>query len=571
RDNYVTEAVMEEALKRSAETQRMIGKVLIEMGKVAEADFFKMLSIQRKMKLIALQDLTPILDTNLALKMSKAFCQHNYTVPYQRDGDTVHVVTSEPTIDTVELMKALKCKKVDINLSTFSDITTLLRRIFDEEDNKKKSKKLKEREFKGSETLEDVPITDTSTHVTAANLDQLTKKYQTITNSLLLQAIIKSASDIHIEVYEKRVCVRYRVDGTLYDNTDIRISKDEVSGVINVLKINASLNIAERRLPQGGRFRRMTADEEVYDFRVQTQPTLHGENIVIRLLRQTGSYLDLNELGFLPDVKTRYEQLITNPSGLVLITGPTGSGKTTTLYSTLAHLSKDLKKKIITIEDPVEYSMDRIQQSQINEHIGFGFPEAVRAFLREDPDIMLIGEIRDRETAVEALRASQTGHLVFSTLHVNNTIETIQRLLDLDLVPGTIAAEMVAIVAQRLAKRNCPYCKSKYRPEKELLDAFYPGGVSDNLKFYKGMGCERCDFMGHSGRVAVFEFWFVDLESKKLVIENAGFAELYDNAITRGLTPMIKDALIKVEQGIIALDELTNIIPHFQISRWKGM
>jgi type IV pilus assembly protein PilB len=566
RDGYVSQADMDEALRTSIKTQRMVGKVLIEMGKINEADFFKILSQQRKLPLIAWQDLMPTLDKSLARTISKSFCIHNYTVPCLRDGDTIHVVTAEPAIDTAELMKALRCKRVKMSLATYSDISRIVGRIFaNEEETTKPDGKRHD-----DETLEDIPIAESASQVTAENIDRLTKKYSKLANSLLMQAIKKRASDIHIEVYDNSVVVRYRIDGTLYDNKDIRIGKDEINGVNNVIKINSSLNIAERRLPQGGRFRRMTADKQVYDFRVQTQPGLYGENTVIRILKQTSSLLSIDELGLMSEIGAKYLQLIQNPSGLILITGPTGSGKTTTLYSTLGFLSDDLRKKIITIEDPVEYSMGRIQQVPVREEIGFGFAQAVRSFLRQDPDVMLIGEIRDHDTAVEALRASQTGHLVFSTLHVNNTIETVQRLLDLDVVTGSIAAELLAVISQRLAKRNCQHCKSRVRPEKSLLDMFYPRGVDPSLRFYKGEGCEKCDFTGHTGRVAIFEFWFVDTDCKRLILEGAGFSEIYDAAVARGLMPMIKDALAKVEQGIIPLDELPNVIPHHQIARWTG-
>ncbi len=569
RDGYVSDEDMEEALYMSRKTQRMVGKVLIETGKVNEVDFFKMLSTQRRIPLIAQQDLLPMLDKELALKLSKAFCIHNSTVPYLREGDTIFVVTAEPTIDSEDLKAALGCTHVHINLTTYSDIALILRHIFvdeassglqhDEED--------QEDEEGADDFLEDVAITE-GFEGEIESIEVTTKKYQKITNALLVQAIKAGASDIHLETYDKDVFIRYRVDGTLYDNNDIRITKKNINGVVNVIKISSDINIAERRLPQAGRFRRRMGDM-TFDFRVQTQPTLHGENVVIRLLKQSANTMLLEKLGFMPDIEARFSKVIQNPSGMILIVGPTGSGKTTTLYSTLGLISKDVTKKVLTIEDPIEYSVTRLQQSQVKKEIGFGFPDAIRAFLREDPDVILVGEIRDRETAMEALRASQTGHLVFSTLHVSNTVETIQRLMDLDLVSGTIAAEMVSILAQRLAKRNCPHCLAPHKPSKELLDSFYPNGVPSHVEFKKGMGCEKCNFMGHKGRIAVFELWLVDVESKKLIIQNAPFDELYDSATNHGLIPMIKDALYKVENGIIALDELPNIIPYFQVVRWK--
>ena len=566
RDNYITEEDLEEALKVSQQKQQMIGRVLIEMDKLNEADFFKLLSTQRKIPFVTHEDILPDIDESLAKTLSKAFCIHNFTVPYHREGDTISVVTAEPSIDSSALLSAFGCKRVKIKLATYSDISSILREIFSEEVEEVKP----EEPVEYNDVLEDVPIADALNAENVENVEYLTKRYQNITNALLLQSIKLGASDIHIEAYESQVCLRYRVDGTLYDNNDCKIDKNNVGGVVNVLKISAGMNIAERRLPQGGRFRRRTGGQ-VFDFRVQSQPTLYGENLVLRLLKQSAQTLTLDELGFLPEIQERYEKLIHSPSGLILITGPTGSGKTTTLYSTLGILCKDVSKKILTIEDPIEYSVDRIQQSQTKDEIGFGFPDAIRAFLREDPDIMLIGEVRDKDTAMETMRASQTGHLVFSTLHVNNTVETVQRLLDLDLVPGTIASETLAILSQRLAKRNCPHCIAFHRPSKDLLDSFYPGGVPKGVQFSKSTGCQKCKFQGHIGRLAILEFWFLDSDSKKLIIDNAGFEDIYERAINAGLIPMVKDALLKVEAGSICLDELPKVIPYYQISRWTSM
>ncbi len=567
RDNYVSEEDMKLAIELSQKTQRMVGKILIETGKVNELDFFKMLSLQRRIAVVSSHDILNMLDKSLAKKLSKAFCIHNYLIPYLMEDDTVYIVTSEPSLNPDELMAAFNCKHVHMDLATYTDITTILRAIFlDVDENNAEVSDNEEY----SDFLEDIPITEEIDSQGIESIEYLTRKFQKITNALLLTAIKKDASDIHIECFETDVFIRYRVDGTLYDDEHIKINKTNVSGVVNVLKICSDLNIAERRLPQGGRFRRRTGGK-VYDFRLQTQPTLYGENIVIRLLKHSGSIIGLNKIGFLPDVLVQYERLIKNPSGLILITGPTGSGKTTTLYSTLAQLSRDVRKKILTIEDPIEYSISRIQQSQTKKEIGFGFPQAIRAFLREDPDIMLIGEIRDQETALESLRASQTGHLVFATLHVNNSVETIRRLIDLDMMPGSISSELIAVISQRLAKRNCQYCKVKHKPEKELVDTFYPDGVPDSVEFYKGYGCEKCEFMGHKGRMPVFEFWCVDAVSKKLIMANASFDELYENALENGLMPMLKDALIKVEDGLISLEEIPNVIPYFQIANWRGM
>jgi type IV pilus assembly protein PilB len=564
RDKYLTHDDLEEALKESIKTQRMLGKVLIERGKVNERDFFRILSVQRRIPLIPAQDILPVLDKSLIKNISKAFSLRNLVVPYLREGEKLYAVTAEPLMNPDEFKGALKCKEIEISLATYSDIEMILRTLYIDRD----VEAIEESVIEG-EDLEDLPIEDELAPIAVEEIGTFAKRYQKIVSNILLEAIKRKASDIHIENYEKDVCVRFRIDGTLYDISYLGINKKNAGGIANVFKVQSNLDIAERRLPQGGRFRKKTKDRGVYDFRIQTQPTLYGENIIIRILAQSSPLLNLHELGFSQDVLVRYEKLIRNPSGLILLTGPTGSGKTTTLYSTLSILSKDLRKKIVTIEDPVEYAIARIQQAQVKEEIDYNFAQATRSFLREDPDIILIGEIRDYETAIEAMRASQTGHLVFSTLHTNNTIESVRRLLDIGLSPSTIAAELLTVISQRLAKRNCPDCKKEYKPSKELLEAFYPYGVPSGLVFYKSTGCESCEYRGHKGRVGVLEFWFLDMESKRLIIEKADFSEMFNRAIEQGMVPMIKDALMKVEAGIIPIDELPEIIPYFQIVNWK--
>lgn len=568
RDKYVTEQDLKEALEISRKTQRMLGKVLIETGKVNEHDFFHILSLQKKIPLVRNQDILSVMDKSIASKIPKAFCVKNLTLPYLFDSvnSLVYVVTSDPAIDLDGLKKAFTCKHLDVKLATYSDLEMLLRSLYRSKDIGADAETESE-----IDSIEDIPFEEEleGTVVKAEDVGKITERYKKLSNLIVLEAIKKKASDIHIEAYENEMCLRYRIDGILYDIDYLPINRRNVGGIVNVLKIESNLNIAERRLPQGGRFRKKIKSGHVYDFRVQTQPTLYGENIVLRILDQSSPLLDLDVLGFSSGLRAKYEQIIHNPSGLVLITGPTGSGKTTTLYSTLSELKKDLRKKILTIEDPIEYSLERVQQAQVKEDIGFTFAEATRSFLREDPDVMLVGEIRDKETAMESMRASETGHMVFSTLHTNDSVDTVQRLLDLDLNPATIAAELLAVISQRLAKKNCQKCIKPYKPSKGLLKSFYPSGVPKGLVFYSSAGCSECNFRGHNGRVAIMEFWFIDRKSKELITHKASFEEMYSSAVKNGMVPMIKDALLKVESGVIALDELTDIIPYFQILRWK--
>jgi len=330
--------------------------------------------------------------------------------------------------------------------------------------------------------------------------------------------------------------------------------------VINVIKLRAELNIAEHRLPQGGRSRLQLGDA-TYDLRIQTQPSLHGENAIIRLLPQTGRAMTIAELGMSPVVGARYQRLLDNPAGLVLVVGPTGSGKSTTLYAGLQTLADDGRRKVITVEDPIEYSIDNIQQTRVRSEIGFSFADAMRAFVREDPDVILIGEIRDQETALEAIRASQTGHVVLSTLHCNDAVDSLQRLYDLGIHPDSIAGELLAVIAQRLAKRICPHCRKPATPDPVILSEVFPDGPPTGFTCYEGEGCDKCDGRGTQGRIAIVEYMEVDTDIRNTISSRPPIGELRWRALDAGLVTMRDSALDHVIEGIIPLSELPRILP----------
>ena len=309
-----------------------------------------------------------------------------------------------------------------------------------------------------------------------------------------------------------------------------------------MIKLRAELNIAEHRLPQGGRSRLQLGDM-AYDLRIQTQPSLHGEHAIIRLLPQTGRAMTIAELGMSPMIGARYQRLLDNPAGLVLVVGPTGSGKSTTLYAGLQTLADDGRRKVITVEDPIEYSIDNIQQTRVRSEIGFGFADAMRAFVREDPDVILVGEIRDQETALEAIRASQTGHVVLSTLHCNDAVDSLQRLYDLGIHPNSIAGELLAVIAQRLAKRICKHCSQPAEPDPVILSEVFPDG------------------RGTQGRVAIVEYMEVDSDIRNAISSQPPIGELRWRALDAGLVTMRDSALDHVIEGIIPLSELPRILP----------
>ncbi len=390
--------------------------------------------------------------------------------------------------------------------------------------------------------------------------DRISPYLVAIYEALLLDAVSEDASDIHIERYNDRVRIRLRVDGELHNLDHYQLTPAEIAGVINVIKTRAELDIAERRLPQGGRSR-LRAGDITYDLRIQTQPALHGEHAVIRLLPQRGRALKLSELGMTPHLARHYRRLLDNPAGMVLIVGPTGSGKSTTLSAGLQELADDGRRKVITIEDPIEYAIDNIQQSRVRANIGFNFADAMRSFVRQDPDVILVGEIRDGETALETARASQTGHLVLSTLHCNDAVDAVQRLYDLGLHPNSIASELLAVMAQRLAKRICPNCKTEIEPDPEILAELFPEQVPDGFRCYEGKGCNRCAKRGTKGRVAVVEFMQVNDDIRSSISRHPPVGELRWRALDAGLVTMRDSALDLVIEGVIPLSELPRILP----------
>ena len=354
--------------------------------------------------------------------------------------------------------------------------------------------------------------------------------------------------------------IRLRVDGDLRTFDHIAMSPAELRGVINVIKICANLDISERRLPQGGRYRRRAGGKS-FDLRVQTQPCLYAEHVVIRLLPQDSGLITIEDLGLLPEVATQYRRLLFSPAGLVLVVGPTGSGKSTTIYSGLQILARDEKRKVITVEDPIEYAMRGIQQTQVKPHIGFNFAGAMRSFVRQDPDVIIVGEVRDGETALEAIRASQTGHVVLTTLHCNDAVDAVQRLFDLGMHPNSIASELLAVIAQRLARRVCQRCKVEADPDPEIIAELFPDGPPDGFVTYRGKGCARCAGTGTYGRVAVSEFLRANSTIRRSISRQPPVDELRDDALEAGLITMRDSAIRLLRNGVIPLSELPRILP----------
>ncbi len=382
-------------------------------------------------------------------------------------------------------------------------------------------------------------------------------------NQVLYQAVEQKASDIHIENLQKKVRVRLRIDGLLQE-FQTPINKENINQVISVLKIDSGLDITEHRRPQDGVFTKFIRQHRQIDFRISVHCTPFGGDAVLRVLDCSSNLVPLKGLGFPPEIQREYLRVVSNPQGLVLITGPTGSGKSTTLYSTLSHLNTP-ERKIVTAEDPIEYQMDGICQYQVNESIGNSFAEYGRRFLRKDPDIILVGEIRDPQTAEACVKAAMTGHLVFSTLHTNDSVGVVSRLCDLGIELNSIAHVLLAVVSQRLVRRVCPHCTERYNPEQGRVDEVYEGRKSRPQSFLHGKGCERCHGVGYAGRVGLYELWRMTTEMRNLIMSGGNEMEMRQQAIRAGLKPLMEDALQKVAKGITTVEELIRVVPMDQL------
>jgi type IV pilus assembly protein PilB len=395
-----------------------------------------------------------------------------------------------------------------------------------------------------------------------------TPEIKRMVNQLLYSAVVESASDIHIENLETSVGVRFRVDGVLEDRVT-PISKENIANVISILKVDSGLDIAERRRSQDGVFKKRIGKDRFIDFRINVHATPFGEDAVIRILDRDKNLLSLEKLGFAESTLQTYLRLVENPQGLILFTGPTGSGKTTTLYSTLTYLNKG-NRKIVTAEDPIEYVLTGISQYQVNETIGNTFDDYARRFLRKDPDIILIGEIRDNKTARACVNAAMTGHLVFSTLHTNDSVGVVRRLQNLDVAPSLIGDSLILVVSQRLARRICPHCRDPYTPSERLLHDFYPRGVPEGLEFVRGLGCEACRHKGFRGRVGLYEFWEVHPEARRLISRGAPEDEIREIALSEGMRVLLADALAKVAAQQTTLEELSRVVSIDQLQRYAA-
>ena len=547
----VDQVMLSEARRLAHHKKLPVIDVLRDKLNMEDTALYRRLAEENGMLFAPVEELLPQVQPQLMNDFSRSFLDGHHLIPLKVDDHSLHVVTDDPDSSVDDIFHMYPYDRVFKILATPNDFKRLWTTV--ELSLQGSVRRLRETDSEPENTPDINDICSRENNRVEAHLI-------TLCDALLLDAVSEGASDLHIEPYKDRTRIRLRVDGELRDLKHYALSPQEAKGLINVIKIRADMDIAEKRLPQGGRSQ-LTAAGVAYDLRIQTQPSLHGEDVVIRMLPQTGNVVAIEDLGMGPLVMRHYRRLLDNPSGLVLVVGPTGSGKSTTLYAGLSELAKDGRRKVLTIEDPIEYSMDNVQQTWTRPDIGFNFADGMRSFVRLDPDVILVGEIRDQETAVEAIRASQTGHVVLSTLHSNDAVDALQRIYDLNVHANSVASELMAVIAQKLAKRICPDCKTPSRPDPAILAELFPEGTPHNFRCFEGRGCDNCSGRGTKGRVAVIEYMQVNSEIRNAIALRVPIAQLRSIALDSGLTTMRDSALNHVIEGTVPLAELPRILP----------
>jgi len=533
----ITQEDLERALELQKDRGDKLGKTLVDLGFIAMRDVLAVLSEQLGVPLHAIDGPPVMMPETEAL--SARFLRQYRCLPVTFEEQTIGLAMADPLdFETIAAVRNTTGLPVAPLLAGEQEILDAIDRWFGE-----KARAESESETEGGAASEDLEqLRDMASEAPVIRL----------VNAMIAQAVEKRASDIHIEPFEREFRVRYRIDGVLYSQEPP--PRELKAAIISRVKLMAKLNIAERRLPQDGRIKIKSVGREV-DLRVSTLPTLYGESVVMRLLdRSAGDFYDLKRLGFDQHMLSRMEYYTSLPHGILLVTGPTGSGKSTTLYSALKRINQT-DKKIITIEDPVEYQMDGINQIHVNTQIGLTFAAGIRHIVRQDPDVIMIGEIRDRETADIAIRAALTGHFVYSTLHTNDAPSAISRLTDMGVENYLITSSLVSVLAQRLVRVICPQCKG---PDGTRIT---PDG--DNIRVFKGRGCEACFGSGYTGRMGIFELMELNEEIRSLIMANKDAASITMVARQNGMRNLREDGWLKVREGVTTADEVLRVTQEF--------
>ncbi len=533
----ITDEQLHKALQEQKISKQKLGDVLLQQGYISENQLIEVLEFQLGIPHVSLFKFK--FDQSLTTIITESMAKRYQVIPLKKDGNKLMVAMADPldyfAIDDLRMSTGFQIEQA---IAARDEIQRAIIRYYSLQESV-------------DELMEDLPDDQATIETQLADKDSPIVR---LVNQLILQAVQTRASDIHFDPQADSLRVRFRVDGIL--RTERMLPKHMINIVTARLKIMANLNIAERRIPQDGRFKLELNLKEI-DIRLATLPTLYGEKVVMRILDLSTVIHEIDRIGFNKRNLPLFRKMLENPTGLVIITGPTGSGKSSTLYAGLNHLNSE-DVNIITVEDPVEYQLDGINQVQVNPAAGLTFATGLRSILRQDPNIVMVGEIRDTETAEIAVRASLTGHLVLSTLHTNDSVSTITRLVDMGIHPFLIASSITGVVSQRLVRRVCTDCKREVEPtehERSLLDR---RGLKWS-KLYKGSGCGSCNMTGYRGRLAIHEVLLVDDGLRRMILENRPTKEYRLHAVKNGMILLIDDGLLKVLQGQTTIDEVLRV------------
>ena len=540
--NISTEDIIRTLEVQKAEgMKRRFCEILMDEG-ISEEDIFRALSAQFQMPLLDMKDFPETLPIE---KISFGFLEENLILPLELKANVLKIAVGDPTnIEGLESIKASYDYDLSVVLAKKSEIAQHLKLLH----GSRSAVMQRLIEDTAEDELSGTDLTGEISHL--RDLAQ-EKGIIQLVNLLMSNAVKDRASDIHVEPGEIGVRVRYRIDGVLYEKETLPVRM--YSAVTSRIKLLSQMNIAERRLPQDGRIK-VTVAEKAIDIRVSTIPTIYGESIVMRLLDKETSFITLEDIGFDRTLLDIYEDVILKPYGMILITGPTGSGKSTTLYASLAKINSP-EKKIITVEEPVEYLMQGITQIQVRPKIGLTFANGLRHIVRQDPDVIMVGEIRDMETASIGIHASLTGHLLFSTLHTNDAPGAITRLMDMGVENYLVASTLICVMAQRLVRRLCEHCKVKQDVSADILKKFN----SSVKEVWIGTGCDYCSGTGYRGRIGIFEVLPVGDEIRELIMRRSTVKEIKDKAIALGMRTLREDGIEKVKRGVTTIDEVLRV------------
>jgi type IV pilus assembly protein PilB len=541
---YITPEQLDVALEEHKRTPKSLGRVLIDLGMIKEADLVRALAEQVGLEFVDLTEF-PV-DATSTVLLPEALARRYRALPIgERDGKLLVAMSDPANVYALDDIRTITGRDVQPVVATANDVERAIQKYAGMDSQVEALASVVAASEEGEEAdleaaLEDAPIVK-------------------LVNAIMTQAVGDRASDVHLEPQEKNVRIRFRVDGVLHEPMP-SAPKNIQGGLISRLKVMADLNIAEKRVPQDGRISMKVGGKQL-DLRVATLPTVYGEKVVIRVLDKTNALLRLEDLGFLEDSYNQFAQSFRKPYGAILVTGPTGSGKSTTMYSTLNILNEE-DKNIITVEDPVEYRLAGVNQIQVNPKAGLTFASALRSILRADPDIVLIGEIRDKETATIAIEAALTGHLVLSSLHTNDAPSAVSRLVEMDVETFLVASSIDAVVAQRLARKLCERCKLGYRPEPaELEAAGYPEWMWGQVEeLWRHQGCPACSNTGFRGRIGLYEVMQMSEEIERLTVERASADAIKAVAVQQGMITLRDDGLQKALLGITSLDEVARVV-----------